>query len=323
MRRIARSLPFIAAVWLATSVVPVVAQDEKYAESLRSLQQLDARVQTVGWHLAQGNAQYCSATRPAIGLLLQDIMGYNRPTAARNALAVQTDFAVQAVAQDSPAQRAGLTPNQPITAIDGRDLSKMVRNAKAPYLRLKWAEAAVQRGLDTNGKIDVILAGETEPVTIAGEAICAASFVVRPSDDKAAADAKAVYIGGKFAGLAYADDELAAAAAHELAHVLLSHPQWLAENGRKLRDVRHTEREADRLMPWLLFNAGYAPEAAMRFMTRWGKEEDSTFLAIRRTHDGWDERVELIEAEIAVLRQIIAEKGAADWSQNFVRQPKT
>jgi len=38
-----------------------------------------------------------------------------------------------------------------------------------------------------------------------------------------------------------------------------------------------------------------------------------------RSHDGWDERVEFIEAEIATLEAALAEDGEADWSRRFVR----
>ncbi|MDN3646824.1 hypothetical protein QWY75_11490 [Pontixanthobacter aestiaquae] len=312
------------ALMVAVIAVPLssaIAQsDDGYAESLLALQRIDGRVQSIGWKLVKGNARFCSTTRLSVGLLLQDIPGYNRPDDARNAVGVQTDFAIQAVAEGSPAARAGLLPNQPISAIDGQNLAELVRDAKATFLRLQWAEGALQHGLNTNGSVSLSVPGTAEQVILSGEAVCAANLVVRPSDDGAAADARSLYIGGKFPGLTYPDDELAAAMAHELAHVLLRHPQWLSENGRKRRDIRATEREADRMMPWLLANAGFEPQAATRFMQRWGTEEDNRFLAIRRTHDGWDERVELIEAELPSVRAAMARDGVADWSKQFARK---
>jgi len=297
---------------------PILAQDD-YAASLVRLQALDARVQNIGWRLAHGNARFCAATRPAIGLLIQDLMGYNQPAQARAALAVPVDFAVQAAARGGPAQRAGLSANQPILAIDGHDLSKLARNAKAIFLRLRSVEMALQSSLDSNGAAKLLIAGKPQAVTIASEEICNTRFAVRPSNRDAVADGWGVHIGGKFPGLAYPDEELAAAMAHEMAHVVLRHPQFLADNGRKRRNVRRTEREADRLAPWLLVNAGYDPQAAVRFMKRWGPEHGGGLLR-KRTHDGWDERVDLIEAEIAVLQPFIDPANKANWSANFMPQ---
>ena len=45
--------------------------------------------------------------------------------------------------------------------------------------------------------------------------------------------------------------------------------------------MRRTEREADRLMPWLLANAGYDPAAAARFWRQWGKKHDAGLLMVR------------------------------------------
>ncbi|MXO91485.1 hypothetical protein [Pontixanthobacter aquaemixtae] len=306
-------------ILLAALAVPTAAHDIGYGDSLRNLQLLDTRVQTIGWRLADGNASFCDQTSPAIGLLIQDLQGYNRPDDARSALAIPTDFAVQAVAEGSPADKAGLQSNQPIVAIDYSDLSGMVRDAKAIYLRLLQVERVLQSSLEANGVVALNVADDESAITVTGVPVCKARFVVRPSDDKAAADAASVYVGGNFAGLSYADDELAAAMAHELAHVVLGHPQWLSANGRKRRDIRETEREADRLMPWLLANAGYDPAAAVRFMRRWGPEHGGGLFR-KRTHDGWDERVEFIEAELPLIGKALENGGAADWSARFPRK---
>ena len=89
--------------------------------------------------------------------------------------------------------------------------------------------------------------------------------------------------------------------------------------GRKQRLVRLSERDADRMMPWLLWNAGYDPRGAVRWMSQWGTRY--TFLNRKRTHDAWDERVAAIEAEIATLAALTAQegwqRGEADWKRHF------
>jgi len=39
----------------------------------------------------------------------------------------------------------------------------------------------------------------------------------------------------------------------------------------------------------------------------------------KRTHDGWDERVEFIEAELPLIAAAQAETGKADWRAHFER----
>ncbi len=99
----------------------------------------------------------------------------------------------------------------------------------------------------------------------------------------------------------------------------MGHPYWLDQEGRNRTNVRLTEREADRLMPWLLTNAGYDPSAARRFMERWGPRHGGGLFR-NRTHDGWDERAEFIDAEIVQIEQLRGEDGSANWREHFRRE---
>ena len=145
---------------------------------------------------------------------------------------------------------------------------------------------------------------------------CPTRFELLDSGGRAAADGKRVVIGRKFAGFEYPEDELAAALAHEFAHNLLAHRAWLKGVGRKAKYIRLTEREADRLMPWLLANAGYAPDAAIRFFKKWGPGNDG-WIFRSPTHDGWDERAEFVAGELPQIAQLMASEGAADWRARF------
>jgi len=93
---------------------------------------------------------------------------------------------------------------------------------------------------------------------------------------------------------------------------------WLEREGRGRRNIRLTEREADRLMPWLLANAGYQPSAASRFMARWGPDHSGGIFR-KRSHDGWDERLEFIEAELVQIDKVRHADGSADWHSHFRR----
>jgi beta-barrel assembly-enhancing protease len=97
------------------------------------------------------------------------------------------------------------------------------------------------------------------------------------------------------------DQELAAAVAHELAHNLLDHRQQL-KTKRRTKSTLVTEIEADRLSVWLMANAGYDPNAALRFAERYGRK---TGLGIFSdgTHFRWQKRVKVMQAEIDLMQK--------------------
>lgn len=295
------------------------SSDDAPAAALAALQHDDARLLAVGWRLATGNAAYCADPRPSIGLLLQDMAGYAEPEEMREAAGVAGPIAVQAVAPASPAQAAGLRANEEVVAIDGAKAAALPADEASDWRRLARLHGMIETSLAANGAVRLALRGGRE-VALTGVPACRSRFELVAGDD-AAADGARVLIGREFVGLTYPEDEFAAAVAHELAHNLLRHRAWLDEHGRKRRNVRATEREADRLMPWLLANAGYDPGAAVRFMRRWGPEHDGGLFR-KRTHAGWDERAEMIEAEVALVRAAAASGGGADWRRDFLREVK-
>lgn len=288
---------------------------------ISAFQWIEGRIFTIGWRLTQGNAAFCNNAQSASGWLLHDAAAYGDPAAVRTELGLTGDIGIQAIAPGSPAARAGLRVNDTIIALNGADIA-----ASYPPTRPGW-----QRGVTIADALDAALTagpvtitwrrGETPPVTatITGTLVCPSRFQLLDSSDTFGADGDRIVIGAKFPGLDYPEDELAAGLAHELAHNFLGHAAALKTTGRKRALIRLSERDADRLMPWLLANAGYDPEAAIRFMQRWGPQHSGGILR-KRTHDGWDERVETIRAEIERMRRVTAGEAHFDWARLFTRE---
>jgi hypothetical protein len=324
---VSRTCLGIAAFACAFLPQPVIADDADDGPQRRAAQsvfqqrlQQDQKLQDIGWKLVSGNAKFCANSIPSIGLQLHDMASYGRPDAVRELLGISGDIAVLTAAAGSPSAQAGLAANQHVTAIAGVDPHTWLSQARSDWQRTKRMHDWIDQRLSEDGSVTLTLA-EGKDVTLEPVLACASRFELSGDNKRAMAEGSRVILGYHFPGFAYPEEELAAAIAHELAHNVLKHRDWLDANGRSRSNVRLTEREADRLMPWLLANAGYDPAAATRFMKRWGPIHDGGIFR-KRTHDGWDERVEFIEAERALIEELQQEEGV-DWRRHFTREITT
>ncbi|KEO85751.1 hypothetical protein EH30_14665 [Erythrobacter sp. JL475] len=287
--------------------------------AIERFQAFDQRLQDVGWKLVRGNAAFCDRVIPSIGLQLQDLASYGAPEVARAALGMEGDFAVQTAARGSPAGLSGEFPgNREVTRLARMDPNQWEAGERLYWQRLTKAHDHVDAMLAEHGGIEVTFANG-ESVKVGSVDVCATRFELMGEGSRAVADGNRVVIGIDFPGFSYPEEVFAGVVAHELAHNLLGHSAWLDRNGRGRRNVRKTEREADRLMPWIMANAGYDPVFAQRFMEQWGPRHDGGLLR-NRSHDGWDERAEFIAEEIPAIRALIESEGAADWRTHFRRE---
>ena len=283
------------------------------ADARQALDQVAARealVQTVGWRLARGNAAFCENAPPAIGLTLLDTAQFDEPEVIRATLKLSGPVAVLAVGDDSPAARAGLRPFDGVATLGELRVAAIPAREGRDWRRATMLHDHVDRMLARDGAVAI------DGAAVTGVSACATRWELRDGSTTLAADGTRVLVGDAFPGLGYPEDEFAAALAHELAHNILRHPARLEHDGRTRRNVRRTEREADRMTPWLLASAGYDPAAAARLIAR-SRPRHGGGLFRRRTHDGWDERIEAIEAELPRIAAAIARSGTADWSLAF------
>lgn len=316
-------MKFAAALGLAGALIfqpaPVLAETRD--KSLDLLRARDHQLFATGWRLARANAPFCTKAAPSLGIAILDAGGFGDPAAVRAQLGLAGDIAVGAVAADSPAARAGITSGDTILAIGGSSVTSRFPPARPSYQRLIDVVAALDAAA-ASGVVKLTLSSDGAPareIEVEGVATCPTRFEVLDGGGRAMAEGTRVILGRDFVGFSYPDEMFAAVVAHEFAHNLLSHKALLAEHGRSLGNVRRTEREADRLMPWLLANAGYDPGAALRFMNHWGPRNDGGLFR-NRNHEGWDERADAIAAELEGMKPLIAAEGRADWAKHFIRE---
>ncbi|MCB2052127.1 MAG: hypothetical protein KDE63_11945 [Novosphingobium sp.] len=316
-------LAFLPATALAQT--PPNPAPEAIAPALLQLQHDDARLQNIGWQLIRSNAPFCTETRPAIGLLVQDARDYSDPASIRKALGITGNVFVGAVPTGSPAEAAGLRAGEELAAVNGKNLA---RTYIEPGQGAPAAQAALARALARNREVSLTLrdqAGKMRDIQVESVKVCPGQFALTAGSRAAQSDASRILIGQAFAASDRPSDkleesELAAVVAHELAHVLLHHSQWLDQAGHGDEHVHASEREADRLAVWLLANAGYDPAAMVRLLRGWGRRNDPG-LARLPTHGSWEDRAALVEQEIVTMRATWATSGKADWQRLFSREP--
>lgn len=284
------SLPPLPAAPPAGSTGLSPAPTRAWDRSLEGLRDDDQRVADVAFRLATANAELCSDTAAVTGLVLQSALEYSprlRP-AAEAMFHLDDRPAVEAVAAGSPAQAAGLRPDDVLAAVNGAMLTPASPPPPAsPDTRpASYAPVAGEvRRIDSAlaagpARLSVIRGGAMLTLTIApGRPGCAYDAQVIPGGDlTASADGRHVYISTAMVSWADSDSSLALVLGHEYAHDLLHHRARLDARGFArgvLGNLGSTptslvlvEKEADYVGLYLAARAGYDIENAPDFWRR-------------------------------------------------------
>lgn len=302
------------AALLFAGAAPALAQGGAGADSLTAMRSLDQRVATIGHRLAVANLDWCAERAWLPGFVIHDLSQYGPAyrAAAVRAFGLDAGPGVLALVPGAAAERAGLRTDDILLAFDGRPVPRAAPGRSGSFDQMALILAALDEALADGQLVLAVQHGtERRTVTVAAERGCATRFQLVPGGRmNAQADGIYVQVTTALAQYAADEDELAAVLAHEFAHNVLGHRVrlneagvrrgLLANFGNNARRIRETEVEADRLSVWLMARAGYDPEAASRFWTRFG-QHGLNFLG-SPTHPNWRLRVRSFETEIARIR---------------------
>lgn len=286
------------------------AVDTGYWQALRDV---DGRMATIAWRLQTGNAALCRELQPAPGLQLHAVDQYagDAQADARAAFGFATPVQVEAVAPDSPAARAGIAADDGLVAVNGLVVpAPTATTAGTSATRDAANRLIAAQPADRPLVLKVRRSGAIREVTIPASPGCRSAFeVLLGTGLKASSDGRIVQVGVRFFET-LADDKIAAVVAHELSHTILDHRarleaagvRWglLSNVGRNGRLFRRTEDDADLLSVHLLRNAGYDPQAAVRFWRDDGGKVDGGLFR-GPSHGSAKARAAAIAAEVAKL----------------------
>ncbi len=295
-----------SAIWLF--VLCSAAQAAPNAQDIaayRALVAQDLRLATVSYRLASANALFCKNKERNPGWVLHSYREYPDREVAQAAFAFPTPVAIAAVVDDGPAAKAGLREGYGLEDVSGGiwwggELQRHVASVELIETVTARMRELFAGPMPVSLKFSPPSQDGVKTFELVPPAICASTFWVdAKSKIDAGADGKGVRVTSGLIEFVPNDAELAAAIAHEFAHNMLGHRERLkAKGGTKA--VLATEIEADRLSVWLMANAGYDPNAALRFAERYGRK---TGLGIFSdgTHLRWKNRVKVMQAEINLM----------------------
>lgn len=297
---------------LCGPVAPALATPAQVT-AYRALVQQDLRLATIGYRLASTNAPFCDRRERNPGWVIHDEQQYPDRDVARAAFGFRTPVVVSAVVSGGPADALGVKAGDGVFGLNDEAFNIHTGVHHKPSAeRMETIQKALREAMAANGTIRVTLetAGGQERVTLNPPAICASRFWVDTrSKLDAGADGEGIRVTeGLMAFTARDDAELAAVMAHELSHNLLGHRERLNVSKRRKNEILATEIEADRLSVWLMANAGYDPNAALRFAERYGRKMGLGIFS-DGTHLRWKNRVKVMQSEIDLMQKTGKQNG--------------
>tara|TARA_R110000787_G_scaffold111988_2_gene220898 strand:+ start:786 stop:1802 length:1017 start_codon:yes stop_codon:yes gene_type:complete len=264
----------------------ILSGSENPAARLEALVALDRRVAAVGYRLTTANVELCASRRDVAGWSLHAANQYSdglRPVAEARFGLDGDRPGVLAVADDSPAAKAGLAAGDLLIRVNGEELDRGDDSGSPSHDGLAANVARLDLALAAGPvTLEVRRGDASRTVTLQPALACSSFFQVDPSDEyNARADGKGVFISSTMAAYAAHDDDLAMILGHELAHNVLQHhpspeplgePDPVPETALPRGNHWTQERDADRVGLYLVARAGFDATRAPGFLRRFGAD---------------------------------------------------
>lgn len=265
---------------------PALSGSQEPAARLETLVALDRRVADVGYRLITANIDLCASRRDVAGWTLHAASQYSdalRPVAEARFGLDGDRPGILAVADDSPAARAGLAAGDLLLRVNGEALAPGDHSGPPTHDGLAANVARLDQALALGPVALEVRRGDTTRTVILRPTVaCSSFFQVDPSDEyNARADGKGVFISSTMAAYAADDDDLAMILGHELAHNVLQHrpppeplgePDPVPETALARGNHWTQERDADRVGLYLMARAGFDTDKAPGFLRRFGAD---------------------------------------------------
>ncbi|MDE8652540.1 M48 family metalloprotease [Novosphingobium album (ex Liu et al. 2023)] len=287
----------------ALAVLPCIAQANAAPQAGRSIDN-ELRLHAIAYRLGTANAARCTAPAMLTGMILHDVGAYDAGTRAAisQRRGLTYGFGVRKFVPGSPADHAGIRPDDEIVAVNGTDLRDFATDAiaaRGSYDRVARFEDFLSAALrDGPATLRIRHGSDQRDVTMTGEAACGGEPVLVNSGElNAWSDGKYVAVTTRMLAMAGDDAELSFVVAHEMAHNALRHAErlghfspLLAEFGLGAGKVKQTEIEADKLAVEMMASAHYDLAAPERLLRHVGKFD---FLDLATTHPAIGKRIEM------------------------------
>jgi hypothetical protein len=294
--------------FLVVLALPVRAHADDDSALFEAFRAADMRLATAGYRLSTANAALCDRQEPGHGIQIHTLDQY--APGLRPAVAAHFGFAgavaVEGVVAGSPAERAGIRPDDTIVGFGGITLAPQADGpASTARLVALWSAVAALPSTAPI-RVDLLRRGAALSVTVQPVAACRTRYELAITPDlEASANGDMVRIGSGYYDRF--DAELVAVViAHELAHNILRHRKRLkavgaefgilSGFGRNADFFRQAELQADILAVHLLARAGYPGDLASRFRQHPVAKARSGAFQLR-SHPHWKDRLRVALAE--------------------------
>lgn len=280
---------------LALASPAAKGQEQGHAWPVRLKQDM-VRLGMIEWRLRSAAGSSCSLLAADVGVIIDDRRAYDRkdwPLLSRT-IGLQDDPLVIGVVGGGPAARAGMREGDEILSVAGQSVAAIIERRKAGPL---VAEALIEEiaGFDPGQPIAFSVRRNEETMQFRVQPLrhCAARLVlVTNGAVDAHSNSRNVAISTGLIAFARSDDEIALAAGHEMAHIMLHH-----RKGGGISARRKMEDDANSLGLRLMRCAGYDAEKSLALFQRLGSGDWLGFLRAP-THRSFGKRVARLKAEL-------------------------